>query len=430
MLGVITPKVRCQGMPDPILTPSKAPIDTALVAIVAPRAQAAAKITEAWDKGEAVLVLDPAAPESARTELLAQLAPTHIDDGTGRRNLPDGKPIAAGTAAVVVTSGTSATPKGVELTTAGLNAIGAGFTQALTVTEADRPLLCLPLHHVSGLAVLARARFSHSEVIVHPKFDLAQVSRAPEEQGATIVSLVPTMLSRLLDAKAPLNKFRFVITGGAPLTESLRARAERQRVAVVDAYGLSETWGGCALNGRPLPGIEIRITQENRPDNTGEILVRGAPVMRQYRNDTAASERAFVTDPETGHSWLHTKDVGTFDPEGRLVVIDRLGDFVISGGVNVSPSAVEGALIEHPEVLDIAVGGRPDDHWGQQVVVYVVPRQKKRPPTLEDLQNFARRRLSAAQIPRDLVVCTEIPRTAGGKILRRRLAPHPNPNGL
>ena len=86
MLGVITPKVRCRGMPDPILTPSKAPIDTALVAIVAPRAQAAAKITEAWDKGEAVLVLDPAAPESARTELLAQLAPTHIDDGTGRRN--------------------------------------------------------------------------------------------------------------------------------------------------------------------------------------------------------------------------------------------------------------------------------------------------------------------------------------------------------
>jgi len=433
IVGAITPTVRCRGVTSPIQPSPKATTtskDKSLVAILAPRVEVAALVNRAWSEGEAVLVLDPHAPESVRADLLARLTPTHFIDSTGRRALPDGIPVADEIAAVVVTSGTTAVAKGVELTTAGLESIGAGFAAALTLTETDRSLICLPMHHVAGLAVLARARHANNSVIVHPDFDLDAVARAPEAEGATIVSLVPTMLSRLLDAEAPLHQFRFIITGGAPLSETLRVRAERQRVVVVDAYGLSETWGGLVLNGRPLAGTEFMIAHSDSATvpfelsgtTTGEILVRGAPVMRQYRHDSEATAAALITDFDTGSTWLHTGDVGALTADNRLVIVDRLGDFIISGGVNISPTAVEGALAQHPEVADIAVGGRPDPEWGERVVAYVVPRRADNPPTLNELQAFARRRLAAAHLPRELVLGSAIPRTAGGKIIRRDLA--------
>jgi len=226
--------------------------------------------------------------------------------------------------------------------------------------------------------------------------------------------VVPTMLGRLLDAGAPMHEYRAVVTGGAPLPPALRARADALGVPVFDAYGQSETWGGCVANGVPIPGASVRLGAGD------EIEIAGPMVMRDYRRDPEASRRAFTHD-----GWLRTGDVGRFTADGRLEVVDRLRDLVITGGVNVSPVEVEQVLGEHPEVADVAVVGAPDAEWGERVVAHVVPRDPGAPPTLDDLRAFARERLTAPKLPRELVLVTEVPRSTGGKILRRELRAAP-----
>ncbi len=129
--------------------------------------------------------------------------------------------------------------------------MGRGYSDGLDAGPADRWLACLPLHHVASLGVLARSYVTGVPYTVHDGFDLDRVARSPRTEGTTIVSLVPTTLRRLLDAGAPLHEYRLIVLGGAPCPPALRARAEEAGVGVVDAYGLSETWGGFALDGAP-----------------------------------------------------------------------------------------------------------------------------------------------------------------------------------
>jgi O-succinylbenzoic acid--CoA ligase len=359
------------------------------------RPAAAVAIAEAWVRGEAVAVLDPAAPPEL-TRTLLEL----VDAAAGVE--PD-------VAAVVVTSGTTGTPKAVELTTAGAEAIGHGFAEALGTRPDDHWLVCLPLHHVAGLAILARARVSGARVTVDEAFDLARVATAAHDDGITLVSLVPTMLHRLLEADAPLHGYRRIIVGGAPMSPALRARAERAGANVVDTYGLSETWGGVALDGVGIPGTQITLADD------GEILVRGAPVMRRYRGRSNATASAFTSDGA-----FRTGDLGVLD-DGRVRVVDRARDVVITGGVNVSPTAVEIVLAAHPDIVDVCVAGVPDDEWGERVVAFVVVRPGSAPIALETVRDFARDRLTKPQLPRQVVAVDSIPRTSGGKPLRREL---------
>ena len=385
------------------------PGEAELVAVVAGRRAAADVVRATWDAGDAVVVLDPAAPRAALDALLEQLAPTRVVVDGERHALPSGIPVPAGTAAVVVTSGTTARSKGVELTYDGIAAIGHGWAAAMGHEADDHWLVCVPLHHVAGLAILARASITGAAVTVRDGFDLDDVAAAPGAIGATLVSVVPTMLGRLLDARAPMHEYRRVVTGGAPIVDALRARADDAKVAVVDAYGQSETWGGCVANGVPIPGAHVRLGDQD------EIEISGAMVMRDYRREPEASRRAFTHD-----GWLRTGDVGVLT-DGHLRVVDRMRDLVITGGVNVSPVEVEQVLALHPAVADCAVTGRPDREWGERVVAHVVPRDASAPPSLDDLRTFARDRLSAPKLPRELLLVDEIPRSTGGKILRREL---------
>ncbi|MDQ1510747.1 MAG: o-succinylbenzoate---CoA ligase [Actinomycetota bacterium] len=385
--------------------------ETAVVAVIAAGHPLAVAAVSAWDAGEAILPLDPAAPRPERDRLLDQLRPTHVVDGASRRPVPGGLPAPGDTAAIVVTSGTTAEPKGVELTRAGMEVMGRGYSAGLDADDRDCWLTCLPLHHVASLGALARAYVTGASWIAHERFDLDRVARAPREEHATIVSLVPTTLLRLLDAGAPLHEFRRVIIGGAPLPDALRARAESAGVAIVDAYGLSETWGGFALDGVNIAGVDCRLDSES-----AEILVRGAPVMRGYRLDPQRS--ADVID--TG-GWLHTGDIGELDAENRLRVIDRAKDLVITGGVNVSPTQVENVLATHPAVADVCVIGVPDDEWGERVVAFVVVAAGSPAPNLEALRAFASGELAAPKLPRELSIVDAIPRSSGGKALRRLL---------
>ena len=176
-------------------------------------------------------------------------------------------------------------------------------------------------------------------------------------------------------------------------------------------YGLSETWGGFALDGVPIAGAEVRTAAAD-----GEVLVRGPMVMREYRLDPVRSATAIDAD-----GWFHTGDVGTMDGTGRVEVVDRLKDLVITGGVNVSPTEVEGVLAHHPDVHDVCVVGVPDDEWGELVVAFVVPQPGKTAPSVDELRAFARERLSGPKLPRATCAVEVIPRTASGKPLRRML---------
>ena len=363
-----------------------------LTTVRAPAPEAATTILQAWDAGRAVLVLDPRAPEPEIERILARLEPA-------AGLVPE-------VAAVVATSGTTGEPKGVELTWGGLRASAEGVTTVVGAASGDRWLCCMPLHHVGGLAVVARTWAGGVPAELVSRFGPEVLAAT----SATLTSLVPTMLARALHAGVDLGRFRRILVGGAPLGADLRRRAEAAGAPVVDSYGLTETWGGAIYDGRPLPGVEVGLAQD------GEILVRGVVVMRGYRlrpEDTAA-----VLAPD---GWLRTGDVGAWADDGRLRVVDRKRDLVVSGGVSVSPTEVEGVLRRHPGVADVAVGGASDPDWGERVVAHVVPEDPTRPPTLAELRAFAAEHLSPAKLPRQVVVIDSVPRTPGGKVRRRLL---------
>ena len=388
-MGAITPTVRVSSVP--------AVDETQVEAVVGAGPALADAARRCWDAGRAILPVNPHLTPGEMDALLTRLRPGEV-------------PAPAGTAAIVATSGTEGVPKGVELTYDGMRVMAHGYSAGLDAGPDDRWLACLPLHHVASLGALARSYVTGVPCTVHDGFDIDRVARSPRDEGTTIVSLVPTTIRRLLDAGAPLHDFRVVISGGAPCPPALRARAEASGVRVVDAYGLSETWGGFALDGMPIAGAEVRIADD------GEILVRGAMVMRGYRLDPVRTTA--VLEPD---GWFHTGDIGSFDAQGRIRVIDRVKDVVISGGVNVSPTEVEAVLAHHPDLADVCVTGIPDDEWGELVVAFVVPRPGARSVSLDAIREFGRERLSGPKLPRAVRIVDSIPRTASGKPLRRLL---------
>jgi O-succinylbenzoic acid--CoA ligase len=381
-----------------------------LVALALPRPAAARAVVAAWEASEAVLPLDVAAPAPELAALLAAARPTHLVDGDGRRALPGGRPVTGGVAAVVATSGTGGAPKLVELGADAIAWSARATSRSLDAGPGDRWLCCVPVHGVAGLAVVARAWHTGLPVEVHDRFDPAAVADAAGR--ATLVSLVPTQLRRLLAAGDHPARFRRVLLGGGPIPAGLAADASARGVRLVRTYGLTETFGGMAHDGHPLEGAEVRTDPE------GELLVRGPMLFRRYRGDPARTAAALRD------GWLHTGDLGRIGPDGRVTVLGRRDDLVISGGVNVHPDEVEAVLATHPEVAEVAVAGRPDPEWEQRVTAFVVPRDPRNPPTLDDLRAHARERLAAAKAPRELILVPSLPRTASGKLLRRLL-----PNG-
>jgi O-succinylbenzoic acid--CoA ligase len=386
------------------------PGETALLALDLPAPALAAAAIAAWEAGEAVLPLPAHAPPAERAAVLTALRPTAVLDPDGRHEQRDGVPVDAEVAVVVATSGTTGTPKGAELTRTGMELAARAYAEFLEARPVDGWLACTPLHHVAGIATVARSVVTGLPLVVHDHFDVARVAAAPAAEHATIVLVVPTMLRRLVDADADLGRFHRVVVGASALAPALRQRAESLGARVVETYGMTETWGGVVLEGRALRGVEIRLS------DAGEVLVRSEMVMRGYRLDPTRTSEVLDAD-----GWLHTGDVGELGDDGRLRVVDRLKDLVITGGVNVSPVQVEHVLAHHPEVADVCVVGVDDDEWGERVVAYVVPRDAASPPTLDALRDHARDRLSAPELPRELRLVDAIPRSASGKPLRRRL---------
>lgn len=381
-------------------------------------------VEHAWASGEAVLPLDADLPEEQRTRLLEELRPHALVDRRGTRALPRPLPVAAGTAAVVATAGSVGPPKGVALSHAALAASAEAGLARLGARSDDRWLACLPLHHVAGLQVLVRSRLLGTPPVVHPGFDTRAVA---DETRATCVSLVPTMLARLLDAGADLARYRVILLGGAAPPEGLVEAARAAGARVVTSYGLTETSGGCVYDGVPLDGVEVAVGGEAHPGrdqadpgrggtDPGRVHVRGRVLMTGYHGRADLTGEAF----DDG-GWLRTADLGRWGGDGRLEVVGRADDVVVTGGENVAADEVAALLASHPRVAEAAVTGRADPEWGERVVAVCVPADPGQPPTLGDLRGFLAGRAPAHAAPRELVLTSALPRTTLGKPDRARL---------
>ncbi len=352
-----------------------------------------------WEAGDAVLPIHPDLPGPEVQALLAALRPGFLINASGVRQLPGAAPVEPGTALVAPTSGTTGRPRGVVLTHDNLSASALATAARLELGAEDRWLCCVPPSHIAGLMVLVRARLTGAAVVVHPRFDPVAIAA---DASTDIVSLVPTMLRRLLAARVDVARFRWILLGGGPVPAELVAAATAAGARVVATYGMTETCGGAVYDGVPLPGVRVATAED------GTVALAGPMVMRGYRlrpQETAAVLR---------DGWFLTSDVGELDPSGRLRVLGRRDDLIISGGQKVLPVEVANLLMEHPAVADAAVAGRPDDEWGQAVAAVVVPAPGAA-PTLAELRAFVAERLAPYKAPRYLVIVPEVPRGPTGK---------------
>jgi O-succinylbenzoic acid--CoA ligase len=331
-------------------------------------------------------------------------------------------------ATLVFTSGTTGRPKAAVLTHGNHLASAAAWRAYIEPRPGDRWLACLPFHHVAGLAMVVRASLWGVELEIAADAEPATV-HAGLERGATHVSLVPTILERLLarhaDEPAP-PALRAVLLGGGPVAGDLVRRARAAGYPIHVTYGMTETASGVAAGepgdgpgpptvGRALPGAEIATDPPGASaDAPGEILVRGPMVFAGYDGDPAATAAAL------DGGWLRTGDLGWLDAMGRLVVADRREDLLVSGGENVYPAEVEAVLLAHPAVADAAVVGRPDPAWGAVPVAIVVTRPGAAPADAE-LAEHCRTRLAAYKVPRAFHRRASLPRTAAGKLRRSEI---------
>jgi O-succinylbenzoic acid--CoA ligase len=306
---------------------------------------------------------------------------------------------------VVETSGSTGRPKRVVLSRRAVLASVAATERRLGAS--GRWLLTLPVSYVAGLQVVCRSLVAGERPALleeHGSFAEAVAATAP-----AFVSVVPTQLHRMLDVPeeaAALRTFHTVLLGGGPVDPGLRARAADAGVRVVATYGSSETAGGCVYDGYALDGVALAIGRG------GRIRLGGPTLFDGYEGD------AELTASVLEDGWFLTSDAGRLDEDGRLHVLGRLDDVVVSGGVNVPTPAVAARLREHPAVEAVEVVGVPDEEWGNRVAAFVVAPGGL---SLPDARAWVGEVHPRSWAPRSLVVLDEIPLLENGKPDRMRL---------
>jgi o-succinylbenzoate---CoA ligase len=299
-------------------------------------------------------------------------------------------------AVVVHTSGSSGAPKPVELTYGNWLWSTLGSCVALGLDAEERWLCALPLSHVGGLSIVLRSAITATTAIVYERFETERVLyELGREDGATMVSLVPTTLQRLLDAglRDP-PALRWALLGGAPVTPALLGRAAAHGVPVAPTYGLTEACSQVTTLGAPLFCTGVRLADD------GEILVSGPTVAPAAR------------------PVLATGDLGAWNADGVLHVVGRKADTIVTGGENVAPVEVEAVLEGHPAVVEAAVHGAPHPEWGEAVVATVVVRDDV---SEADLRAYCADRLASFKVPKAIRFADALPRTRSGKLVRSRL---------
>ena len=335
--------------------------------------------------------------------------------------------------AIVYTSGTSGSPKGAMLSGEAFWASATGSAALLGTSAEDRWLVCMPLFHVGGLSILIRACIAGSCAVIHPRFEAEEVGRALDQDGISGVSFVAAMLDRVIAARgsapAPAS-LRIVLLGGGPASEGLLRRARSLHYPVAPTYGLTEAASQVAtrppgeFDGDPsgglvaLPGTELRIVdEEDRPLEAGlvgEICVRGPTLMHGYVGLPEETKKTLR------QGWLYTGDAGRLDQAGGLRVLERREDLIISGGENIYPAEIEFILQSHPDIAEAGVVAEPHPELGARPVAWCVARGVD-PPSPSELDAFCRRELAGYKVPHHFYWIEALPRTASGKLVRRKL---------
>lgn len=348
------------------------------------------------------------------------------------------------TATINYTSGTTARPKGVQLTHRNIWLNAATFGWQLGIDDRDVYLHTLPQFHCNGWGVLYAVTGMGAQHIILRKVDGTEILRRVEQHGVTVMCGAPAVANMILDAAAtwdgPIpgrDRVRMVCAGAPPPTKTIERMETELGWEFIQIYGLTETTPLLTMNrrraetdhlspaeraaalsraGAPALGVQVRISAD------GEVLARGNHVMQGYWEQPQATADAIhpASDDPTGPDWFHTGDGGTIDDEHYVAISDRKKDVIISGGENVSSIEVEDALFSHPEVAEVAVIGVPDEKWGELVLGLVV-RTPGSTLTEDDLIAYVKTKLAGYKCPKRIEFRTELARTATGKLQKFKL---------
>jgi long-chain acyl-CoA synthetase len=433
-----------------------------VLAIMLPnRVELITSMFAAWRLGAAVTPVNPALTgQEARYQIDDADASVVVADGASAAKLAGGglriiavedvtspglprEPVTVqaepGTPALLIyTSGTTGRPKGVILDHANVQATAELILSWFEMTGETRALLLLPLFHVNGIMVsIVSPLLAGGSAFIAERFDAATFWATVKRAEPTFFSAVPTIYALLVsrpEQQADTRGLRYVICGAAPMPRELIGEFEQRfGVPLVEGYGLSECTVVCTANpvhgtrkagsvGLALPGIEVGVVdsagQLLPTGQEGEVVVRGPNVMRGYLGRPEESAEVLRG------GWLHTGDVGRFDDDGYLTLVDRVKDLIIRGGENIYPKEIEDVLYTHPAVLEAAVVGRPDAVFGEQPVAFVALRPGRNVEP-EALIEHCGKSLARYKVPRGIYIEDVLPKNAVGKIakptLRERL---------
>ncbi|WP_028475932.1 class I adenylate-forming enzyme family protein [Nocardia sp. CNY236] len=424
-----------------------------VVALVLPnRLEFVVLLFAAWRLGAAVT---PVKPDSTSEEVRYQvtdssakvvvteqagapgtLSMSEVAGASSGNDVPEAVTVdPAAPALIIYTSGTTGQPKGVILDHTNVAAMCEMIIQTLALDDTDHSLLILPLFHVNGIVVsVLSPLLAGGRTTIAGRFSASAFFDVVERVRPTYFSAVPAIYAMLVSQpesrKPDTSSLRRVICGAAPMPAELIARFEtRFSVPIVEGYGLSEGTCASTLNppsgprkpgtvGLPLPGQTVAIMNADGEllddGDAGEVVIRGANVMRGYLGRPEATARTVVD------GWLHTGDVGYFDPDGYLVLVDRIKDMIIRGGENIYPKEIENVLHTHPSVLEAAVIGAPDAVLGEVPVARVVAMPDAAVGA-DELDAHCRKSLARTKVPVSIELVEALPRNPIGKIDKRKL---------
>lgn len=360
---------------------------------------------------------NPAVPDDERVTVID--AAKSIEPGTKGAAPAAHDP--ARVATIMLTSGSSSNPKAVPLTLGNHAASAQAIAERIGTGPADRWLLCLPLDHIGGLAILFRSVMLGHAVVLMKRFDAAEFIERINAQRITLTSMVPSMLGAILQIarRPPAARLRGAFIGGAPAAPALLERARAAGWPVLPTWGMTEACSQLATAAPamatemdfasrssvalpPLPGVEVRT------GSTGALQVRGPMLFSGYLDDA-------LPGPDN-EGWFTTGDQGVVDPEGAVRISGRIDDVIISGGINVGLEVVAQRLVGCPLIDDVATVAIDDPRWGQRVAAAVVGREAGNDLT-EALEAWSRRHLSPAERPARWQIVDRIPRSSAGKPL-------------
>jgi long-chain acyl-CoA synthetase len=338
------------------------------------------------------------------------------------------------TAAILYTGGTTGIPKGVMLTHENIKSSVHNVCHFERSNQEDRALCFLPPNHIfAQIHIMNSMIYAGGSIVIQPSFDLDKVMDAIKRYRITKFYGVPTIYYRLLqieEIKEKLGAVNYCFSAAASMpAEIVREWKSRTHLNIHESYGMTETATMVTYNhyirhvigsiGTPVNIVEAQIRDPHGnvlgPKEEGEICIRGPNVMKGYLNNPEETRAVFWGD------WLRSGDIGAFDEDGYLYIIDRIKDMIITGGENVYPREIEEILYKRPEVGECSVIGIPDKEYGEKVIACIVLKQKGLQLDPMELKSFLKNQLTSFKVPKDFIVLEELPKGSTGKTLKREL---------